>query len=269
MPETRNRFENLYLSLKKGLIHRFSPVAPADRKRLFVAGMQRSGTNMTMEVIEQSTETDVYHEYDLRAFSNYEMREPATIRQLTDASRARLFVIKSLCELQDLDHLMQQLAPAKTVWIVRHYEDVINSMLRSFQNMTAQVQRIAAEKGYQDEWLARGMSEDTYDIVRRFSDKGLSDAEASGVQWYFRNVLFFEQGFDHNPHVLLVFYEDLVTQPVQEFERIFQFSEIQFETKFTSRIFAHSIRKNRTPDIAPEVKQLCKELYERFQGLRR
>ena len=49
---------------------------------LLVAGVQRSGTNMVMDVLERSLETDVYHERDPRAFDNYEMRPLEVIRGL-------------------------------------------------------------------------------------------------------------------------------------------------------------------------------------------
>ena len=94
-----------------------------------VAGVQRSGTNMLMDVLERSFETDVYHERDRRAFQDYLMREASAIKRLAGKSSGRVFVIKALCELDQLPFLMEEFTPAKVLWIVRGYNDMINSAL--------------------------------------------------------------------------------------------------------------------------------------------
>ena len=55
---------------------------PSQKLTVFVAGVQRSGTNMLMDALERSFETDVYHERDPRAFDNYLMRPPEVIARL-------------------------------------------------------------------------------------------------------------------------------------------------------------------------------------------
>ena len=87
------------------------------RLQILVAGQQRSGTNMLMEVLDWSQHTDVIHETDPRGFVRYEMRPIAEIQALAQCSNAPCFVIKSLCELDQLGSLMDTLAPAKTLWI--------------------------------------------------------------------------------------------------------------------------------------------------------
>jgi hypothetical protein len=96
------------------------------RRMIFVAGVQRSGTNMLMDVFEKSLQTDVFHERDRRAFDNYLMRPTSIIRQLYDQSPAPFFVIKALCELQRLESLLKEFAPSKAIWVVRDFEDVVN-----------------------------------------------------------------------------------------------------------------------------------------------
>ena len=67
------------------------------RETIFLAGMQRSGTNMLMEVLERSLATQVIHERDPRAFDNYLMRPPEVIAALRARSRAPVFVTKARC----------------------------------------------------------------------------------------------------------------------------------------------------------------------------
>ena len=62
---------------------------------LFVGGVQRSGTEMMMAVLERSPETRGYHESDPRAFCEYQMRDLAVIRELVDPTHAPVVVLKS------------------------------------------------------------------------------------------------------------------------------------------------------------------------------
>jgi hypothetical protein len=111
------------------------------KQHVFVAGMQRSGTNMLMETLEWNVHTNVYHETDRRAFNEvYEMRDISTIRLLEASSKAPFFFIKSLCGLDRLGELMDAFAPAKCVWIVRDFRDSTNSAVRSFGNFVPQLQ---------------------------------------------------------------------------------------------------------------------------------
>ena len=74
----KRRSSRALLLGKKSLLHRLVGQAGggASRRYLFVGGVQRSGTNMLMDVLERSYETDVYHERDPRAFDGYQMRSP-------------------------------------------------------------------------------------------------------------------------------------------------------------------------------------------------
>lgn len=244
---------------------------------VFVAGMQRSGTNMLMDRFERSYVTDVYHERDRRAFDNYRMRELGVIRRLVAQSRAHTVVIKALCELDRLRELMAEFAPAKTVWVVRDYRDAVRSALNSFNNFTKQVSRIVEDR-YVDDWRAGGMSETTHAILRRLWHADMNDVSAAALIWYFRNVLYFEQGLDRDPRVYLVVYEELVQDPQRECSAVFEFLDVPYSHAITRGVFATSIRHAPLVGIEPAIAELCESLAERFaqvlsrssnQGLKR
>ena len=256
------------LVLRKSLVQAISARRNKAGQRLaFIAGVQRSGTTMMMDVLERSAETDVYHERDRRAFDNYQMREPAVIHELLQRSNAPCFVIKCLCELQHLQRLMNDFAPARTVWIVRDYRDVVNSMCKSFGNQAKQVRRIAVDRD-SDGWQGQGMSDTTHELVRAHVHDEISDSSAAALIWYFRNQLYFDQGFDHDPRVLLVRYESLVTQPEPEFERIFTFLDLDYRARHSRKVVPHSIRKSREPQIEQPIRDLCEAMTRRLDGLR-
>jgi hypothetical protein len=245
-------------------MRRMTGVAPV-RRHVFVAGMQRSGTNMMMEVLERSRETDVYHERDARAFINYQMQPRPVIHSLAARSPAPVFVIKSLCELQELRTLLDEFTPAQAIWVVRDYEDVVNSMLVSFRNQAKQVQRIAADRNGSG-WLGTGMSEETHTLVRQLVHPYLGDASAAALQWYFRNILLFEQGLDQDPRVLLVAYEALVSEPHQNFRAVFDFLGLPYRPEIAAGVFAGSIRRQRPPPIEPAVREQCEQLRDRLRA---
>ena len=259
-----------WLILRKDVVHRLNATRNKDQQRvIFIAGVQRSGTNMMMDVLERSYETDVYHERDARAFENYQMRDIAAIRQLLQLSRAPFFVIKSLCELHGLGRLMDEFKMnktrlAKTVWVNRNYFDVANSMLVSFNNQAEQVKRIAKYRT-SDGWLCGGLSDETYGNIKAVVHSDISNATAAALIWYFRGVLFFEQGFDNDPRVQLVQYENLVTEPQVEFSRIFYFLGLDYSERLSNKVFESSVRRRSPPQIDAAVMELCDSLTTRFE----
>jgi hypothetical protein len=260
--EIKDRLYRHGLLLAKSLVNRDSHC----QNVLFIAGMQRSGTNMLMDALERSFATDVYHEWDERAFVNYQMRDRAVIRGLLRKSHGKVFVIKALCELQELTELMTIFENSKTIWIFRQYQDVVNSMIRSFGNMDKQIIRLANDPD-SEAWLGKGMSEQTSAVLRDIVKPDISLASASALQWYIRNVLFFEQGFESNEKVLPVIYEQLVDIPKCEMERIFSFANINYSERIIRNIHSGSVGRRESPVIDAKIKELCSSLQQKITGL--
>jgi len=260
-----DRLERAAIRFLKPISQRLSG-SGADREYVFIAGMQRSGTNMVMEVLERSFLTDVYHETDPRAFDDYSMRERAVIHQLAGRSRAPYFIIKALLELDQLRSLMDEFTPAKTVWILRNVNDTVNSATASFSDFSARLGRMQTDR-MSDGWHGRGMSDETYAYIKSLYHPDINEASAAAMMWYYRNILFFEQGLDKDPRVLLTRYEKLVTQPQEEFARIFAFLGIPYSPWVSHRVFASSIRSRPAPPIDAEIFALCRGLSERFEAL--
>jgi hypothetical protein len=256
-------YKNIFLLLKRFYCFFHSPKSASET--IFAAGMQRSGTNMLMDILEKSFETDVYHEHDVRAFNNYEMREKSVIQKLEKASCAPKFVIKALFELQDLRSLMEVFHPAKVIWIVRDYDDVVNSMLNSFPDMENLVLRIMHDNS--DEWLGRGMTEKTRNDLIPLVEPGMGDASAAATHWYLRNMLFFDQSFETDMRVLLVSYEKLVIKPEIEVKRICEFIGIHYRPGMSRNIFCSSISLRQKPVIDSRIRNLCNQLYLRFKEI--
>lgn len=263
-----NALEKKAFLTSKYLFHNLRNLSakPSEKTTVFVAGHQRSGTNMLMDTLERSYETDVYHERDSRAFSHYQMREPPVIRELYEASQYRCFIIKALCELQDLPELMGYFERARTIWMVRNYRDVVNSAVRSFPDF-AKYARCLADDPAAAGWRGKGMSEETRNLVRSVVHPEISETSAAALQWYVRNTLFFEKGLDRDARVLLVSYETLVHSPDTEFRRIFDFAGIRYSPWMARNTFSTSIGKNQEPEIETSIRKLCDAMMARFEGL--
>jgi Sulfotransferase family len=234
---------------------------------VFVAGMQRSGTNLVMDILDASVSTQVFHETDPATFAQYEMRDIGVIRSVVERCATPVFVIKSLCELDRISFLMNQFPPAKTLWIVRDWRDSAKSAIKSFGNFVPQWLRLA--QGEQNDWRGRGMSESTRGILRRLYRSEASEAEGAAIMWFYRNILFFEQRLDTEARVRLVFYEDLVREPVHELTGIYAYLDLPGCKPGTARhIHARSVEHARIDDIAQEVRDLCDGLMLRFEELR-
>lgn len=233
-------------------------------RTILVAGCQRSGTNMLMDILDLSLSTDVFHERDDRAFDCYQMRDLLVIKGLQEKSKAPVFVLKTLCELELLPQLAQELSPAKTVWIYRDFRDVVNSMLKSFGNQRQQIQRLAS--GEDTSWWGKGLSSGSLALLRSLVTPELTDADAAALQWYVRNVMFFELQLAQDPDVRLIKYEQLVAEPAMMLNRLLDFVELPVTNKMEKFIFSGSIGKQSAPHFSPEVEQLCLSLLKRLDS---
>ncbi|QPK65306.1 sulfotransferase family protein [Methylomonas sp. LL1] len=257
-----NQLKKHCFLLTKKARHSINPCPVEKRQSRLIAGAQRSGTNLVMDILENDWDTDVYHERDPRAFDNYVMRPIGEIQALREKSQSPKFVIKALCESQNLDAIMSALAPSKAAWVVRHYSDVIKSMQISFPTVLNRLRLIANDKE-DGQWVSDGMSDDTYQLLLKLIDQ-LDTPSACAFQWYLRNILFFEKGFDQNPNIKIIFYENLISSPETTTRELFDFFDLKYAPSVHNMINSPSSRKNHSIKLLPEVEQLCDRLWQRF-----
>lgn len=219
----------------KRVRHLFRP-ATSPATVVWVAGVQRSGTNLLMKVLDRAVHTDVFHETDPRAFVRYEMRSPATIAALVQGSRALRVVVKSLCELHDMRRLLDTFPESRCLWLWRDPVAVADSMVASFGNFVRQARALAEDPASMD-WRGRGMSSATRNcLAEAAADDALDERSAAALMWYYRNILFFEQELHRDPRVRLLRYEDLVHTPQQVLPPAFEFAGIPWHARCAGRI---------------------------------
>ncbi len=264
------RWEGMKLELflrQKAALARKNARSPASEPlTVFVASVQRSGTNMLMDVLEQSLNTDVYHEGDRRAFDNYMMRDEGVISGLIAKSDFPVVVVKALHESHDLNNLMARFGPSKSVWMFRNCGDMVNSNLRNWPGGRNQIEDVVEDRLSAD-WRGQGMTDETHAIVREHHHRDMSDASAIALFWNYRNQLFFDQELDENDNCLLMSYEWFVTNPQQGVECFCRFLGLTPNDRMWEKIFEGSIGKSKFPDIELPIAQLSADMHRRLSGV--
>jgi len=237
----------------------------SERKKstVFVGGIQRSGTNMLMEVLERSLDTQVFHETDNRAFDGFMMRDESVIRELVEKSSAPLVVVKALHESHELDNLMERFAPSKAFWMVRRYDDMVSSNMKNWPGGRNQLENVIKDKR-SAAWRGLGMTEETHAILRDAYRPGMNDASAIALFWFYRNQLFFDQKFDTDDRVLPIQYEFFVSSPAIHVRRIAEFIGCRPSQRMETLIHSRSIGKPKPSGIDPHVRELCDSMQERM-----
>lgn len=229
----------------------------------FVAGVHRSGTNMMMRILERSIDTDVFHESDARAFNNYMMRGDETIRGLVERSPSRRPVFKALHEAHELRTLMTKFQPSRSIWMYRHFDDVVNSILERWPGSRNMMDQIIT-RGDAGVWRGLGMTDRTRELLVSLYHESMNDATITALFWYQRNQLLFDQKLECDRHCMLVNYEELTQTPVENVRAICRFLNITYAGYMHSMVHAHSIAKRTSPPIEPPVRALCQDLHERL-----
>ena len=237
---------------------------PSSPRVTLVAGVQRSGTNMLMNVLDQSLETDVYMEKDHRAFDRYAMRDLASIDSLIARSTANNFVIKALMESHNALGLMEHFGKETiTLWLYRSFDDMVNSYMVSWPGGRNRLDEIihGEKRGI---WQASGMTAGTLTLLKSYYRPEMNDASALALCWYYRNQLFFDQHLEHNDNAMLLNYEQLVSEPTLTISEIADFLDIPATSKMTKFISARSVNKRPQPPIEPSIRDLCEDMSSRL-----
>ncbi len=233
---------------------------------LFVGGVMRSGTNMILGVLERSDETEVYREGDPQAFDNFYLRPLPRLEYLRSRSRKRLIVFKALLDCHMVRELLSYFEPAKALWAYRHYDDVVNSDLRKWPGGRNRLEDLITDP-YKTGFRARGMTEDTLQLIRSHYRPDLSDASANALFWFYRNQLFFDQELQADTRVQLVRYEDMVKAPHDVVRSLCKFLDIQHTTRMEESIHSQSINRDSPPNICEDIRIICDGMLARLDSL--
>lgn len=251
---------------RRWLARRYRYLAGVNSRPLFVAGCQRSGTDMLMAALERSPDIWIYNEHRRSAaFRDYRLRSTPVVDRLIRRCPAPVVAFKALCDSHLADRYLQRHERSLVFWIYRGYQDVANSAVRNFGSHQKDILRWIVQGDF--DWLAwRGerLASDLVEFIRGCFRETMCDEEAAALVWYMRSRLYFDLGLHRCKRTLLVRYEDLVQDTERSFYRLFDFAGIPFDPGFCRHVFASSVRRHDFPEIAPSVRERCEGLQSRF-----
>jgi hypothetical protein len=246
-------------------VKRLRAIRDGEQRFLLVSGVQRSGTNMIMDLLEASPDADVYHETDPRAFENYMMRDEVTIARLMARSPFALFVLKGLHEAERARALIERFGPGNFVWVFRNWPDVVNSNMRSWPGGRNQIENVVRDPGSAG-WRGRGMTPETHAIVREAFRPGMNDASAQTLFYVYRNQLLFDQQLDRDPRTLVLDYDAFVADPGTGVPNLARFAGVAVTERMIATPSAAIARRKAQPDVLPHIAHLADAMHARLMA---
>jgi len=233
---------------------------------LFLAGFQRSGTNMVMKSFDLHSRTQVFHEGDPRSHDNFSLRSDDLLAALIERSFAPHVVIKSILDSDRTLELEAAFPGARFIWPIRQYHDVINSHLVRWPDEREAIDLIATDRPERT-WRSRNIAPETRAVVKEHYRPGLSNVDCKALMYFIRHDYIFKKGLDAADFVKFVCYEDLVADPAPSFEALCAFAGVDYEDAMSRHIHRKSVSKSEKPDISPAIDELCERVWLESRAL--
>jgi hypothetical protein len=228
---------------------------------VFVVGSQRSGTRLPLQALDCSPEIATFSEGVSPYFDRVLLQPLDRVERLLQRSPFPVVALKPICETHRVHELLDRFEGSKAIWIFRDYRDTVNSVSVKWRSGRDVLGRLA--NGVVT-WRSGGLSREKINLVKRLYRDDMTLHEANAVMWYLRNGLFFDLNAHERPNILLVRYEDLVTDPYNGFARLFDFVDLPAPRDYGSLIRSSGVSKKPFPEISAEIRSLCEELQQRL-----
>lgn len=237
----------------------------AARTTVFVAGAQRSGTNMLVHGLTSAPEVRLHNEGDRRAFEHFALRGDDVLRELATTAREPIVVFKALLDSHRLPHLLDLdgLPRTRGLWTYRDVDGRVRSYLAKFGDINLRVLQAFAE-GEDGHWQTAAMADDVRELVLASDPATMSPETAAALFWYARNRLVFDLGLAQRPDVALVGYAQLLSEPEQRMRELCAFLAIDWHPRMVAHIERRPPATRRPLDIDSTVREHCEALMERL-----
>jgi hypothetical protein len=231
---------------------------------VLVAGLQRSGTTMLMDIFHLHPDTEVFDEArESKTFLDFRIRNVAAVKRSIQDSHYRFPVFKVIADSHVLPEIMHGLASPTVIWMYREPGPNAASRLKKWSHATAAI-RVVCEGSPGGGWFAEGASAQVRATLQALDRSGFSDFDYACLAWWVRNNLFFELGLDHEPRVRLLRYETLVVEPQPTMRALYEWIGMEWSEPSMRFVHARSMKKPNLPALDPQVEALCADLLRRL-----
>lgn len=252
--------------LRKVLVRNFRPAQ--NTTPVFIAGMQRSGTTMLMNVFHMRRDTAVFDEARSSAvFSDFRIRSTDILRQSIESQRFPAACYKLICDSHKITDLLREFPDAKVLWMYRSPRNNADSQLKKFAEPVRAIKLVHADRPGGG-WFAEGVSDEVREVVQSLDAESLSDFDWACLNWWARNILFFELGLEGDKRVRLLCYEDLVQNPRAILRDVVSWIGLPEDNRSFRFVDSRSLAEKDTPPLDPRVDALCTSLLEKFDVAR-
>jgi len=240
---------------------------------VFVLGCQRSGTTLVLNVAGRSPKVHSFHEGDgvILELEYFRIISDDAIRKAIAKTPEPIMLFKPLNDSQHVDRLLGLHENAISIWIYRHYRDVVDSAVKKWGDAQRTILLQVSEGVYTDpgnKAIGERVTSENLKMVRRITAKGLSSGEGAALLWYLRNSIYFDLDLQTNSRVLLCKYEDLVREPDKQFVALFKFIGAGYSPEYTTDVHASSVKKESAVTFGSEIERLCEDMMTRLDDAR-
>ena len=237
----------------------FSHSAPR-KSPVLIAGLQRSGTTMLMNIFHLHPDTEVFDEArDSKSFLDFRIRSIATVREVIDDSHYRFPCFKIIADSHVLNSILRGLPSAQALWMYREPGPNAASRLKKFAHATAAIRAVCEGKPGGG-WFAQGVSPSVLQKLKSLDRSRFSEFDYACLVWWVRNRLFLELELANESRVRLLRYETLVETPVATMDALFDWLGMPRSASAMRFVHASSLRKPHLPPMDPQIASLCNSL---------
>jgi hypothetical protein len=235
-----------------------------EKSPVLIAGLQRSGTTMLMNIFHLHPDADVFDEArESKAFFDFRIRSVDIVRQVIADSHFRFPCFKIIADSHVLPTIMRGLPDAKVIWMYREHCSNAASRLKKFHHATAAI-RAVCEGKLGGGWFSEGVSTPIRRSLQSLDRARFSDFDYACLVWWARNQLFFDLGLAAEPRVRLLRYETLVVDPKATMNALFRWLGLPSSGQSMRFVHAQSLFKRDLPALDPQVEMLCNGLQQRL-----
>jgi len=217
---------------------------------------------MLMFVLHLHPDTEVFDESPKnRAFLDFRVRGLDVVKSLVQNSKFSFACFKPVVESHRASEFLARFPEGRFVWIYRDYRDVAGSSLNRFPGSPSEAIRTALGAGVATHpSLREGLSETSRQVLQEIFSPELTEFDCECLVWWARNRIFIEQALSSRENVLLMRYEDVVTDPGTFVPLLFRFAGMRECERAVRHVHGSAVGRHAHRDIAPRVKDLCEEL---------
>ncbi len=274
------RLRHTALRARHRLRHRWAPhPAPV---AVWVAGCQRSGTQLVTQALERSPACWAHNHlvqdplYGFRHDPAFPPRrngsracllEDEPLDALIHADGAPVVAFHAVADSQRIAHLLQRFEASRVVWVWRRPADVAASaVVRWGAHQADLIGRLKAGEFERLDWRGQHLPPDLIEEVLACWRPDLTPEEGGALFWAMRNRLWETQGLASHPRARLLSYESLVADPRRVAAATFAWLEIDYDDAMVAHVHPKSVGKGGTPTWSPAIRALVEPLAERLRA---